>query len=238
MHGSRFAAALGAALALFAAGCSSRAPAPFPADPDPCAAYCPKWVPPVYRSVPKLCVGPSKTCVENVTVKRVEFCETCKPGVCETRCVPDQCRQYGAVEVEPARNEWVQVKCPDPCGCGGECCWKQVRVPPKYKWCPKCETEEGFTYCAFTPPEYDVVPVTVTRCEKVKRYVPPSFKVVWQQDLYEPGHWTWVRRYDCPECPPCPSKPDCAPMGAPCGAPCAPQGPPIRGDFRSCPPGN
>lgn len=236
----RFATALAAAALLVTAGCSSSqgAKPPFPSDPDPCAAYCLHWVPPVYREVPKFVPGCGKVVTKNVPVERVEFCEVCKPGVCKTVCVPDQCRRYGAVEVEPARDEWVKVNCPDPCTGCCEDCWKVVRVPPKYKWCEKCETEKGFAYCYTTPPEYDVVAKTVRTCEQVPQYVPSPGKVVMVQELFSPGHWEWQKRYDCRDCRTCPKPPDCAPMGAPC--PCEPAlydapAMPVRGDFRRCP---
>ena len=215
---------LGAAALLATAGCaSSKGPRPpFPSDPDACAAYCLKWVEPVYRDVPVVS-GPCGKCVtQKVRVERVEFDEVVKPGCYETRRTPDRCRQFGAVEVEPARDEWVRVACNDPCGCGvNKDCYKPVRIPPKYKWCEKTETEKGIAYCAFTPPEYAIVPRTVTKCETVERYVPADPKVTYRKELFEPGHWVWEKRYDCPSCEKkaCPPRPNCAPCG----------------DFRRCP---
>src|SRR6187397_2261779 len=98
----RWAVALGGVAALATAGCSSgRAPAPYPTDPDPCASYCLKWVPPVYRPTAKLTPSCGKTVTCKVPVQKVEFCEVCRPGRYEQRCVADQCRRYGAVQVEP-----------------------------------------------------------------------------------------------------------------------------------------
>jgi hypothetical protein len=238
----RFAAALAAAAAFVSAGCSSGGAGrpPYPTDPDPCASYCLKWVPPVYRPTPKFCAAPGKVVTRNVPVEKVVFQEVCRPGRCETKCVPDQCRRYGAVEVQPARTEWVKVKCKDPCTCCEEDCWKAVRVPPKFAWCEKCEVEKGFEYCSWTPPEYDVVARTVRSCEKVPTYIPGGATAVMVPELYTPGHWVWEKRYDCRECKTCPPPPNCAPMGAPCDVdPCGPDtyapGIPVRGDFRRPP---
>jgi hypothetical protein len=176
---------------------------------------------------------------ENVPVQKVVFTEVCRPGACNTVHVPDACRRYGAVEVEPSRTEWVKVKCTDPCTCCEEDCWKAVRVPPKFKWCEKIETEQGFLYCSNAPTQYDVVATTVTACEKVERYVPCEPKVQIVQELYAPGHWVWEKRYDCRVPSKCPPPFDCAPLGPaygddPCPCPCGPSMP-VKGDFRRAP---
>jgi len=227
-------AVLAGVVALATAGCSSGSGRPpFPADPDPCASYCLVWVPPVYRQTPKICPCPGKTVTEKVPVQKVCFQEVCTPGQCIERCIPDQCRRYGAVEVEPGRTEWVRVQCTDPCTCCTQECWKPVHIPPKYKWCEKCETERGYVYCEQLPPEYDVVAHTVTACEDVCRYVPGEVKVEMVNELYSPGHWAWEKRYDCRPCrSDCPPGIDCAPMTGPC-----PPEPamPVRGNFNRCP---
>jgi hypothetical protein len=199
-------------------------------------------VPPEYRPATKFCPTPGKVVCENVPVEKVVFTEVCRPGKVTTVCVPDHCRRYGAVEVEPARTEWVRVKCPDPCTCCEEDCWKAVRVPPKFTWCEKVETEKGFAYCSNAPAEYDVVATTVRSCEKVRRYVPGGATAVTVPELYTPGHWVWEKRYDCREAGRCPPPMDCAPSGPPygddpCKGPCPPPPSiPVRGDFRRCPP--
>jgi hypothetical protein len=219
-----------AGAALGAAGCSSgTAKPPFPADPDPCAAYCLKWVPPVYRDVPRVtmtkapCVRSYEVCTHETRARSV-----CVPGECKTITVPDVCRETAIVQVKPPRWEWRQVECEDCYGCEVECCWRRVRVPPEYDVCPKCETEEGFTYCVTTPPQRDVVfeqvPCTQSRCE----YVPAEYGVCYDKECWTPGHWVWEKR-DCapppPECPKC----VCAPCPSEQGPYCDPcRNTPIR----------
>ncbi len=233
-HVGRWLVVLGGVAGLGLAGCSSAGHGPFPTDPEPCATYCPKWVEPVYRPVPRL-VETRPSCMQTVKVpmQRVEFAEVVKPAEYTPKCVPDECRKYAAVEVEPAHDEWVKVACADPCGCTSKECWKQIRVPAKYKWCEKTETEKGFKYCAFTPPEYEIVPHTVTSCQPVQRYVPAQYGVMWDKELFQPGHWSWEKRYDCGEAKrPCPPTGSCAPIyGGPSGSgSIAP-----REDFSRCP---
>jgi hypothetical protein len=230
-----------AAAAATATGCSSGgyAQPAFPADPDPCAAYCLKWVPPVYRDVPRVvmtkapCVTSHEVCTVETRARTV-----CRPGECKTITVPDVCRETAIAQVKPARWEWRQVECEDCYGCEVECCWRRVRVPPEYAACPKCEVDEGFTYCVETPPTYDVVfdrvPCTQTRCE----YVPAQYGIEYEKECWTPGHWVWEKR-DCagpePECP----KAVCGPVPpapTPCEPCAAPVGRPARPTWGHCPP--
>ena len=216
--------ALAAAAALVTAGCSSggRPPRPpFPVDDDPCASYCAVWVPPVYRDVPVVQPGCGKYKCEKVQKEQLDFVEVCKPAKYTPKCVPDKCRHENFVQVTPGRDDWKKVCCP--CSC--EDCYRKVHVPPKYKLCERCETDQGFTYCSFCPPEYDVVPKKCRVCEDKQVYCPPEFKVAYRKELYAPGHWEWQKRYDCTFPKACPAKKLCVP---PCAEPdfCPPPAPP------------
>ncbi len=232
-HGARSVLA-GLALATAASafgGCASSKPPrpPFPTDDDPCAAYCLVWVPPTYRDVPCLVQrddGGARwrdVCVEKTVYREVE-----KPAEYVQRDIPDECRAYGIVQTTPAREEWVCVKCRD---CTSDCnedCWKKVRIPPQYEWCQKHETKDGWSYCAFTPPEYGIVAETVTCTEKRCDYVPPSYEVAHKREVYEPGHWEWQKKY-CAEEPAKCLKAVCAPCDS---CPPASKG---RASFANCP---
>ena len=220
---SRGVVVLGALLAAgVLAGCSSgrSSQPPFPVDPDPCAAYCLKWVPPVYRDVPRVCMT-KPSCIQSyeVCTHETRFREVCTPGTCRTVTVPDECHNYNIVQMTPAREEWRRVDCVDCAGCDVENCWKRVRVPPQYSVCPRCETKEGYSYCVETPPTYSVVAETVptrdVRCE----YIPAEYDVVMDRECFVPGHWEWEKRV-CPDAePPCPPPALCAPPptgGVPC----------------------
>jgi hypothetical protein len=205
--------------ALLGAGCAGYSNPPFPVDPDPCATYCLKYVPPVYREVPRVtmtkapCSRSYQVCTIQTKVRTV-----CKPGECKTVCVPDECRQTSIVQVEPAREEWRRVECEDCYGCEIDCCFRRVRVPPKYDVCPRCEVDEGFTYCVQAPPTYETVvesePCTQTRCE----YVPAEYGICYDKQCWTPGHWVWEKR-DCAFPEPCPPTAICAPQPTP-GEPC------------------
>jgi hypothetical protein len=206
---------------------------PFPADADPCAAYCLVWVPPVYRDVPEVIPGCGKCVDVTLPATKVVYEEVCKPGCYQTRQIPDRCRHNAIVQVSPPHEEWVPVACgaTGPCGCSdAETCWKRVVIPGDYKVCETVETEKGIQYCAFTPPEREVVAKTV-RCDvKHSQYVPAEAKVCWHKECIVPGHYEWKVRYDCatPMMPPL--KTTCVPCSG-CGCvPCD------RGDFTACPP--
>ena len=199
--------------AFFATGCSSTHIPAFPSDPDPCASYCLVWVPPVYTQVPHVVVEkPSGTAPKTICYDKVSFKECVKPGMYIQKCVPDECRAYGIVEATPAREEWKPVKCKDGCGCGLDNCFKRVHVPASYDWCEKKETEKGFEYCAFTPPEYTIVESKQRCMETTRKYVPPQYRIDYCQELYAPGHYEWQASY-CAEptrceravCAPCTS---------------------------------
>lgn len=219
--------AFGALLSAAAlAGCSSGGGAArpaFPADPDPCAAYCLKWVPPVYRDVPRVCrTKPPEIRSYEVCTLETRFREVCTPGTCRTVTVPDECQMYNIVQATPARQEWRQVECCDCAGCEVEDCWKRVRVPPTYAVCPRCETKEGYSYCVETPPTYSVVTEQVPRKDVKCEYVPAEYDVKMDREVYVPGHWQWEKRF-CPECEPeCPPPAGfCAPSPTPTAG-CAP----------------
>jgi hypothetical protein len=200
---------------------------PFPVDPDPCSTYCLKWVPPVYRDVPRVCQT-KPPCIESYEVCTTEtkFQEVCTPGTCKNVTVPDTCRMYNVVQVTPAREEWVQVPCRDCAGCEVEDCWRRVRVPPKYDVCPRCETDEGYSYCMTTPPEYSVVAVPCPRRDVRTEYQPAQYDIVYEKQCFTPGHWEWEKRA-CAECPPaCPPGGFCAPppTATPSCSTCVPAG--------------
>lgn len=179
-------------------GSSSSGKPPFPADADPAAAYCLVYVPPVYRDVP--CLVPcrdGRVCKESVKAEKVVFEEVCEPGCYEDRKVPDRCRKTAIVEACPARDEWRPVSCGGGCSAPNGDCWKRVVVPPRYQICEATETEKGFTYCAFTPPQYGVVARTTTVDEPRYHYDPAEYRVEWKKELFTPGHYEWQRRYDC-----------------------------------------
>jgi hypothetical protein len=222
------------AAAFAAAGCGSggvrpndpshAALPPYPADADPCAAYCLVWVPPVYRDVPKLCPCPGHTVKETIPEQKVVFEEVCKPGCYETREIPDRCRHSAIVQVSPSREEWLPVSCPGGCPCepGQGNCWKRVVLPPEYKVCETTQTEKGVQYCAFTPPEREVVAKTV-RCDVTHtRYVPADYSVTYVKELVTAGHYEWQVRYDCAEPMLPPIKKVCVPKTGcgcvPCGS--------------------
>lgn len=198
----RLGTVVAAVLALSAVACSSsrRPPIPYPQDPDLASTYCLKYLPPTYRSVPKLVeCSPSKVCQECTWRKEVTFEETCKPGCYETKCSPCRTRKSVEVVVTPGRTEWVKA----PCACEKDgCCYKAVEVPARTRCCEVTETEKGLEYCAFKPPEYDVV--QKTRIVSVPRpvYKPAEYRVQWQREEFMPGQWVWTKRDDC--CPnPC-----------------------------------
>jgi hypothetical protein len=219
-----------ASAAFLAVGCSSTAKPPFPTDPDPCASYCLVWVPPVYRDVPKLvCEKPSCTKGVNVCYDRTRFTSVEVPGCYTEKCVPDECRTYAIVQATPARVDWQEVECEDGCGRDVDCCWKPVRTPPTFEVCEKVETDLGYEYCAFTPPQHKIVATTERCVERVEKYVPPEYRVQYVKELYSPGRYEWQMRY-CDEvkrqekvvCAPCTSCARC-PKGQ-------------RAGFEYCPP--
>jgi hypothetical protein len=174
-------------------------------------------VPETYRNVPRVVETDPGTCrEEKICRKKIDFEEVCVPGSYEGRSSPDICRRYALVEASPARTDWVKVKC---CGANTACCYRPVDVPPSYKVCEKTETEEGIEYCAFTPPQYDIV--QRDRYEVISRpvYTPAQYGVVYEKQLFDSGHYEWQKRYtgcsaprsDCPKatCTPTP----CGPSG-------------------------
>ncbi len=217
-------------LGLATAGCSSsssRMPVAPPADPDPDATYCLVWVPPAYREVPRV-VPCGSGHVRSERAERVvyDFEEVVKPGCYEAKCTPDRCRTTQEIEATPARREWVKVEC---CGPDGQDCYRSVEVPPTYRVCEKTVTEKGVEYCAFTPPQYDVVAHERRECIERPVYVPPEYRVVYERECFEAGHWEWQKRYTgCSE----PARP-CAP--APAAPSCGGCRVPRRGDFSHAP---
>jgi hypothetical protein len=233
--GSLFRAALAvltAGTALLFTACASgdhRPPRPpFPVEDDPCASYCLVWVPPVYRDVPCVEPGCGKWRTEKVMKEKLDFIEVCKPGKYTQHCVPDQCRHENFVQVTPAKDEWKKVCCP--CSC--EECWQKVKIPPKYKVCKKCETDQGFTYCSFCPPEYDVVPCKTRVCEEKQVYCPAVPKVTYRKEVYAPGHWEWQKRYDCVVPKTCPEKKLCVSPAVEC--PTCPEPAPMAPPKKTC----
>jgi hypothetical protein len=242
----RVAAAVGAALGLALSGCSSsrtddwrpsattapavpsyattapdHAPKPrYPDDPDPCATYCLVWVPPTYRDVPKLVCCQPETCgTERFFRRKIDFEEVCTPPCYEKKCTPCRTHTEEVVEATPARREWIKTSC---CGCDGAECYKPVVCPPTYKMCEKTVTEQGVEYCAYKPPQYDIVEHVSTVCVDRPVHNPGEYKVQWCKEEFQPGHWEWRRTMHC-DCPTCPPKPNCG-----CG-------PSRRGDFSSAP---
>jgi hypothetical protein len=218
-------------------------PPPMPVDADPCAAYCLVWVPPVYRDVPRV-VGCKPGCLECDTVRKtkVVFEEVCTCGRCEEKTVPDRCRKTEVVQVTPPKDLWLPAQCPPAPGCQakpdypGTCgrpsctgapvldgqCWQRVTVPGDVRTCEKCETEAGFTYCVQHPPKFDITTSRVCVEEPRSRYVPGEYRVVWEKECFQPGHYAWQRRYDCAPAAMPPLRSTCSPLGN-------------RGDFRTCP---
>jgi hypothetical protein len=228
-----------------AAGCSSgTARPPFPADPDPCAAYCLKWVPPVYRDVPRVCMTkpPCERSYDVCTV-RTRYRTVCVPGECKNVTVPDETQVHQVVQVTPAREEWRQVECRDCFGCDVDDCWRRVRVPPTYDVCVRCETKEGFSYCVEPPPTFVQVAETCPTTECRTEYVPAEYGIRYERECYQPGHWVWEKR-DCAEpVPDCPPVAVCAPCPhgkARCDACPPPSAPrrvaPPRATWGRCPP--
>jgi hypothetical protein len=206
-----------AVVAFVAAGCcsspcTSTLPSDLPSDPALCASYCKVWVPPVYRERPRL-VQTKAPCNETVPVPMTELRvqQVCvKPVERKTVRLPGKRCEQAVVQTKPGGWKWRQV---------GDC-WKYCYEPPCYQWCNKVVEEEGIEYCTETTPEYQTVvtqePVTRYRQE----YVPGEYKVVYDQEVYRPGHWEWQVRKDCGgcECPaPCPTMPcekkTCRPTG-------------------------
>jgi hypothetical protein len=189
-------------------GCSStggdhgRPPKPpYPVGAGTCDTYCLVWVPPVYRDVPKVvCCKPGGVTQEKVCVRKTEFDEVCRPGCYEPKRTPDRCRtEEVAVQCAPGSDRWVPTNCP--CDCGE--CFRHERIPPRYRLCDKKVTEKGVEYCAYTPPEYDVVPRVKRVVETQDVYRPAEFGVTWEKELFQCGHWEW-RKTDCRQpAPPC-----------------------------------
>ncbi len=187
-------------LALAMAGCCGgqpgmRAdipPADLPDNPDPCVQYCREWVPPVYRKVPKMvkvCDGTTRT-VET-TEMLTEYHEVkVKPCECDIKYgCGDSCEET-VVEAQAGGWRWVNKSG----------CWKYEYCPPRYKWCNRVVKEEGIEYCVERPAKYETVatsrPVKKSRCE----YVPATYKTVYVNELYRPGHYVWKAKTDCSGC--------------------------------------
>jgi len=224
MNVGRFSVLVAAAVGLVATGCASRGgnqpPVPFPTDPSLSKAYCLTWIPPTYRDVPTV-VKCSEGCTEYRPVWRKDVCldEVCRPGAVVNVCAPDVCRKHQVVQSSPAHIEWQDVCVPPaPCSCDDpECCYRAVQVPAQYRVCEKTETEAGIQYCYRKPPEYDIVQRDVWSCVPMAERHPADYRVVWQKECFEEGHWAWRER-----CAPCP-QPTCQPpVCAPAPCPCPP----------------
>ena len=213
MRTSRFTlAAIGLVLAVVVlAGCASSSrrstqgtlPPDLPGDPEACTTYCRVWVPPVYRKVPRLVLVKQPCRVsEPETICRTRFQEICVKPRENKRCKTAnwQCEQ-AVVQTRPGGYKWKKKP--------GVDCWEYCYEEPCYQWCSKTVTEEGIEYCTEVPPEYRTVawtePVEVCR----ERCIPGEYKVVWENEVYSPGHWEWKATKSCScDCPsPCPTIP-------------------------------
>ena len=199
---------------------------PYPVDADPCSAYCLCWVPPTCREVPHLvCCKPEVCCKEKVFRNRVDFEEVCTPGCYEKKTCPCKTRTMEFVQTTPGHREWQRVDCCGPC----PECYCPVDCPPTYKCCEKTVTEKGVEYCAFKPPQYDVVAKCRKECVEMPVHVPAQYKVVWENEPFQPGHWEWRKNPNC-VCPSCQPAPCAPPPPPPCACP-----PIRRGDFSYAP---
>lgn len=197
-------AVLAATSALFLGGCTTNwstgpqcgktLPQDLPDNPDPCATYCKEWVPPVYRDVPRLReTCPARTVQVPYVARRTRY-ETVqtKPREVACRSGCGQTCEESLVQVRPGGHRWVQTD---------DGCWKYEYCCPKYKWCNRIEHENGIEYCVERPPEYETV--AYTECEQRTAPVrkPAEYEVVYEKELYKPGHWRWRAHYD--PCGPC-----------------------------------
>lgn len=202
------------------------APPPFPTDPDVDASYCRVWVPPTYREVPRLVeCAPSRCDSEKVWRRELTFSEVCTPGSYETKTTPCRTRTEMEVQATPGRTEWATVDC----GCAPGECFHPVRVPPTTCTCEKTVTEKGVSYCAFTPPTYDVAMKEKRVCVERPVYHPAEYRVVWEKQEFEAGRWEWRKRTDCAQ-PGCGAKTVATPS---CADPCDRA---RRGNFNWAPP--
>ena len=185
-----------------AAGCSSSRPCdssriPFPVGADDCSVYCRVWVPPTYRCVPDVVqCKPGHVDRDIICTQKVEFQEVCRPGCYEPKRSPCRCHKEEAyVQCSKGSDRWV----PTTCGCSCQDCYRHERIPPSYKLCEKTVTDKGVEYCAYHPPEYDVVPKVKRVKECVDVYKPAEFAVRWKQELFQEGRWEWRKCLNPPD---------------------------------------
>jgi hypothetical protein len=133
-----------------------------------------------------------ETRYEEICVKPRETCVNLTPG---TSC------EQAVVQTRPGGWRWREQE---------PGCWKYCYEPPCYTWCNKVVEEEGIAYCTESPPEYR----TVVRHEPVTRYrteyEPGRYEIVYQKEVYRPGHWEWRATQECSDCAcpsPCPTRP-------------------------------
>jgi hypothetical protein len=168
-------------------------PADLPAIPDPTKKYCKVWVPPVYRKVPKVVVcAPASMRTEEIVVNRTSAYEVMtKPAelrngqTCGTDC------EDSLVMVKPGGYRWET---------DGTCYQYKYRCPD-YKWCAKKVQEDGIKYCYEIPAEYETVASTEQVTKLRDCYVPATYKTVWVEQVYTPGHWEW-QSHAASECVP------------------------------------
>lgn len=198
---SRLAALAAVAVLFVTAGCASsrgRPPIPYPEDPSKDSTYCLKYLPPTYREVPHLVeCAPSKVCQECSWKKEVTFETVCTPGRYDVKTTPCRTRKTVELVVEPARTVWAKASCQ-----GEKDCYKPCETPARTKCCEVTETENGLAYCAFTPPEYQVVQKTRIIPVQTPVYRPAQYRVVHRKEEFMGGRYVWVKRDDCDGCPP------------------------------------
>ena len=169
-------------------------PGDLPASPEPGQRYCKVWVPPQYRTVPKLvkASGPSMK-TETITVLKTTANEVMVQGP-EEHNVSQGAHTCNStlVQTKPGGYHWEK----DSAGC-----WQYKHRLPEYQWCDKTVQEDGVKFCYTTPPKYETVVETrpVQTCRQ--SYVPPKYEVRYEQELYKPGHWEWRSQKACGSMP-------------------------------------
>jgi len=172
---------------------TSGLPRDLPANPDPTKKYCKVWVEPTYRKVPKLVTATAASVVvEPVTYNRttayevqVKPAEARRGTTCGTDC------DDNLVMVKPGGYRWEH----------DGTCWQYKYRCPEYKWCKKNVREEGIDYCYEIPAEYETVAATERVTKMRDRYVPATYKTVWVEEVFTPGHWEWRAQQACGSVP-------------------------------------